>query len=133
MSTVVPDAVVPEFSPGCRPVVGDLDVDVGAGSLICEVFAPTDMPVLQGHFPEAPIVPGVALVGWAVELARAHQLVEGRCAAIASAKFRRLVQPGTRLTARLKASARGGPLHFEYQSGGETVAVGRLLFEPDRD
>lgn len=125
--------VVPEFSPGCRPVVSDVTVDADARSLSCQVVVPADMPVLRGHFPAAPIVPGVALVGWAVELARAHELVDGRLAAIASAKFRRLVRPGMRLTARLQASARGGPLHFEYLSGSETVAVGRLRFEPDRD
>jgi 3-hydroxymyristoyl/3-hydroxydecanoyl-(acyl carrier protein) dehydratase len=111
------------------PIVTDLVVDRGAGRLDCGLRVPFDMPIFRGHFPSRPIVPGVLQVGWAVELARAHELAEGRLGGIVAAKFRRLVRPGMLLDARLNRGPRAGQIEFQYASGHAVVATGRLQFE----
>ena len=111
------------------PIISDLVLDPGSRSLICRLRVPYDMPVFHGHFPTRPIVPGVVLVGWAVELARMHGLVTGRVAGISTAKFRRIVQPGMSLAARLEYGARAGQLQFSYELAGTEVTTGRVRFE----
>jgi 3-hydroxymyristoyl/3-hydroxydecanoyl-(acyl carrier protein) dehydratase len=115
------------------PLISDLSVDRVAGTLSCWFQVPTDLAIFRGHFPGAPIVPGVVQVGWVVELAREHGLATGRFAGISTVKFRRLVRPGNRLMACLRAGRQAGSLHFDYETGGTVVTTGRLRFECDHD
>lgn len=110
------------------PLVSELVVDAASRSLTCRLLVPYDMPVFRGHFPAVPVVPGVMQVGWAAELAREHGLIEGPLAGIESAKFRRLVQPGMHLAARLEQGARKGQLCFTFALGDAVIANGRLQF-----
>jgi len=113
-----------------EPVVLDLRLDPASRRIDCDVLIPLELAVFRGHFPSAPIVPGVLQVGWAADLARVHGLVAGSLTAIPTAKFRRLVQPGMRLRLRLEADPRGG-VQFEYRLGERVVSTGRLQFGSD--
>jgi 3-hydroxymyristoyl/3-hydroxydecanoyl-(acyl carrier protein) dehydratase len=122
-----------EGAPAWLPLVSDLSLDRAARSLSCRLQVPTDLAVFRGHFPGAAIVPGVMQVGWIVELAREHGLVNGRFAGIGTVKFRRLVRPGMRLLAHLGPGSRPGQLDFSCEAGAEVITAGRLLFAPDHD
>ena len=90
-----------------------------------EVSVPADHPAFAGHFPGRPILPGVVLLGWAVEtLGEALGEPVAVCE-IASAKFLRTVGPGTKLSIRL-AGQPGGPWRFDILDGAEPVATGSL-------
>jgi 3-hydroxyacyl-[acyl-carrier-protein] dehydratase len=115
------------------PVISELALDADSQSLNCRFLVPADLAIFRGHFPGVPIVPGIMQVGWAVELARAHGLVTGPCTGIITAKFRRLVQPGMRLEARLERSTPAGQLHFKYECDGAVVSIGRLQFGGGHD
>ena len=110
------------------PVISELAVEPGCRSLTCRLLVRHDMPVLRGHFPAMPMVPGVVMVGWATELARAHGLATGRFAGIITAKFQRIVRPGMHLEARLEQGARPGQLQFRYEFRDTVVSTGRLQF-----
>jgi len=115
------------------PVISELALGADLQSLTCRLLVPDDLPIFRGHFPTVPIVPGVVQIGWAVELARAHGLVTGRFKGITTAKFRRLVQPGMSLAARLEQGAPTGQLQFRYEFGGAVISTGRLQFGIDHD
>jgi 3-hydroxymyristoyl/3-hydroxydecanoyl-(acyl carrier protein) dehydratase len=115
------------------PVISDLALAADRQSLTCRLLVPRDLPIFRGHFPAVPIVPGVMQLGWAAELARAHGLVTGRFTGIITAKFRRLVQPGMLLEARLERGAATGQLQFRYETGGAVVSTGRLQFQVDNE
>jgi 3-hydroxymyristoyl/3-hydroxydecanoyl-(acyl carrier protein) dehydratase len=119
--------------PAWMPIVTDVAPDPGAGTLDCRLRVPYDMGIFRGHFPSAPIVPGVMQVGWAVELARAHGLADGPMTGIAGAKFRRVLRPGMCLDARLERGPRRGLVHFRYACGETVVATGRLQFGAGHD
>jgi 3-hydroxymyristoyl/3-hydroxydecanoyl-(acyl carrier protein) dehydratase len=119
--------------PAWLPRISDVTVDRTARSLSCRLQVPADLAVFRSHFPHAPIVPGVLQVGWAVELAREHGLATGRCEGISTVKFRRLVRPGMRLLAHLRAGKQPGELNFRYEAGDDVVTTGRLRFEGDHD
>lgn len=115
------------------PVIRELALDPQLRSLACHFIVPRDLPVLGGHFPGLPVVPGIMQVGWAAELARTHSLVTGRCTGIATAKFRRLLLPGMQIDLSLDGGSRSGQMQFRFRCGGDVVSVGRLLFGGSRD
>ena len=115
--------------PDWMPIVSDLELDRSELALRCRLQVPYDLPIFRGHFPSVPIVPGVLQVGWAIELARAHGLAAGRCRGISMVKFRRIVQPGMCLAARLATGQQNRQLQFSYELDGTVVTTGRLQIE----
>jgi len=90
-----------------------------------ELYIAADHPAYAGHFPGFPLLPGALLLDEALrEIARARgiDLTEWR---VASAKFLRIVRPGTALT--VSHTAAGSPtIRFAILSGSATVASGTL-------
>src|SRR5579862_8741583 len=82
-------------------------------------------PALAGHFPGAPVLPGVVLLD---ETVRALERVDGgaeRRWTISAAKFLKPVQPGETLTFEYEPLANGS-MRFAVSSAGRPVASGVL-------
>lgn len=91
------------------------------------VFA-ADHPAFAGHFPGAPIVPGVLLLDAALQAAEAGG---ARVAEIGSAKFLSPVGPGRPVA--LACAVQDGRARFEItDAAGQPVAAGQLQTEPPR-
>ncbi len=83
-----------------------------------------DHPAFAGHFPGAPVVPGVVLIDEAmvvIAAATGHQ-----CNGIAWVKFLLPVGPGQAMTIRYEPDSRGGT-RFEITAGTDQVATGSLV------
>ena len=132
MTEVLPIIGAPATLAGARPawlpVIRELVVDPSLRSMSCRFLVNHDLPVFRGHFPGAPIVPGIMQVGWAVELARNNRLVSGLCTGIVTAKFRRLMLPGMDIDAALERGSTAGQLQFSFRLRGDVVSTGRLQF-----
>ena len=89
---------------------------------------PHDLDYFHGHFPAAPIVPGVVQIKWAVELAGRHLGAGGTFAGMVALKFQQVMRPGISVTLSLRWAASDGKLHFAYQSDGARYGSGRLRF-----
>jgi 3-hydroxymyristoyl/3-hydroxydecanoyl-(acyl carrier protein) dehydratase len=110
------------------PAVRDVAIQPSLGILTCRLLVPHGLPIFTDHFQFVPIVPGVVQLGWVVELVRVHQLVVGSFAGIASAKFRRILQPGVELGVWLEPRRETGELQFEFALADFVVTCGRLRF-----
>jgi 3-hydroxyacyl-[acyl-carrier-protein] dehydratase len=84
-----------------------------------------DHPAFDGHFPGAPVLPGVVLLDEAI---RAIELADGgepRRWRVASVKFLRPVAPGEALMLEQERLA-GGTIRISILGAGRAVATGAL-------
>jgi 3-hydroxyacyl-[acyl-carrier-protein] dehydratase len=82
-------------------------------------------PAFDGHFPGAPVLPGVVLLD---ETVRAIELADGgqpRCWRVTSVKFLRAVVPGEALALE-QERLESGTVRFTVMSAGQAVATGAL-------
>jgi predicted LPLAT superfamily acyltransferase len=94
-------------------------------SVITTLTVDAAHPALAGHFPGAPVVPGVVLLD---ETLRALELANGGTGlhwTVSAAKFLKPVQPGETLTVESEPLANGA-LRFTVSSAGRLVASGVL-------
>jgi 3-hydroxymyristoyl/3-hydroxydecanoyl-(acyl carrier protein) dehydratase len=93
-----------------------------------EVTIAPDHPALPGHFPGAPVVPGVLLLDQVAQAARAA-LGCGPLSAVPRAKFAAPVLPGQCL--RIDITPRGATrAGFACFVDGTLVATGEMAFAP---
>lgn len=104
---------------------------VAAGRL--SLSFPADHPMFAGHFPAAPIVPGVLLLDAALHAIETTAAATGgpplrpgmALHRVGAVKFFRTVGPGEALSLRW-TSGPDGSVHFEWSSGVERVASGSI-------
>ena len=89
-----------------------------------------DHPALPGHFPDAPVVPGVLLL--AEGLRRLEMLVAApiQCRRIESAKFLQPVEAGAAVTAKLSLVERGQSSVVFFVAGTLVAHVKFLVAAP---
>lgn len=111
-------------------------IAVAGGDASCEIrlHVPAGLGCLEGHFPGAAVVPGVALVGWAEHYARQHLGATGEVRDLERMKFSRVLRPGRGLVLTLTQDDVRRAIGYRFRSaaGGPDYASGRLLFvEPE--
>lgn len=84
-------------------------------------------PYFQGHFPGAPILPGVAQLGFAERCAEALRGRAGALRQVKKMKFVHIIEPDVEVTLRI---VRRTPdeYTYEYLRGEQTCATGVLVF-----
>ena len=87
-----------------------------------------DLLVFDGHFPGAPILPGVAQVDWAIAFARERFALPPRFLRLDALKFSQPAVPGMTLDLELQWNAATGMLQFEYHSTAGRHSSGRIVF-----
>ncbi len=83
--------------------------------------------VLDGHFPGAPIVPGVAQLHWVVTLAMQAFGIPAAFLRAEVVKFQQPILPGDRVEVQLQWNPDKGSLQFKLASARGAHASGRLV------
>ena len=94
-----------------------------------ELSVPPDLAYFSGHFPTAPVLPGVVQVDWAMALGQALLHLPPRFAGMEVLKFQQLIRPGDQITLTLRFDAERGKLYFAFRNGGSPCSSGRILLE----
>lgn len=89
-----------------------------------------ELAAFDGHFPQALILPGVALLDWATRLAADAFGLAGNFQGMDTVKFQQLVRPGTELDFRLDWDPARSRLGFRFVSDAGAHGSGWLRFEP---
>jgi len=62
-----------------------------------DIHVPPDSPWFEGHFPGAPILPGVAQIGMAVDAIGKARNRELTISSVRRVRFKRMIRPGDQL------------------------------------
>jgi len=100
------------------------------GEWSLQLSVPPDLAYFSGHFPEAPVLPGVVQVEWALNLGRQLLKLDGAFAGMEVLKFQQLVRPGDEIQLHLRFDAERGKLYFAYRNATATCSSGRILLGP---
>jgi 3-hydroxymyristoyl/3-hydroxydecanoyl-(acyl carrier protein) dehydratase len=107
---------------------------ITTGSLMAEFQIRDDSPWFAGHFPEEPILPGVAVLAMAAEMIT---YLEGnlqrktRIAGLKRVRFRLPIRPRDMVTLELTCEKDDGILNYRFQAcvRGEIACTGVILSE----
>jgi 3-hydroxyacyl-[acyl-carrier-protein] dehydratase len=95
------------------------------------LFIAADHPVFPGHFPDAPVVPGVLLLSQVLDAADQWLGAAVRPLRLRQAKFPAPWLPGMQVLATLERD--GQQLRFEVTAGEQTLAQGVFELQADAD
>jgi 3-hydroxymyristoyl/3-hydroxydecanoyl-(acyl carrier protein) dehydratase len=111
------------------PVVDPIIVKHRAGlsSATVELLVPSNLHFFRGHFPGAPVVPGVVQIKWAIALAQRYFAIGESFAGLENVKFQRAMTPRARLTLTLEFEASVSKLSFLFASADARYSSGRVL------
>lgn len=87
-----------------------------------------DLAVFDGHFEALPVLPGVAQLGWAVELARGCFALPQGFQRVDALKFQRPVLPPVELELSLHWRSETAQLAFRFASAAGVHSSGRVVF-----
>jgi len=94
-----------------------------------EMAISKDLIVFDGHFSQhAAVVPGVALIDWAIRHGRSLFSFDHRFSRIEALKFQQVIRPDSNVNLDLEWNASKGILMFRYESSLGTHANGRIVF-----
>lgn len=126
----LPQAVVEAVLLAPRPkapeVLAQVEID---GEWNLHLAVPPDLAYFSGHFPTAPVLPGVVQVDWALSLGQQLMALAGTFAGMEVLKFQQLVRPGDEVQLHLRHDAARGKLYFTYRNEEATCSSGRILLE----
>lgn len=97
------------------------------GEWSLQLSVPPDLAYFSGHFPKAPVLPGVVQVEWALNLGRQLLNLSGKFAGMEVLKFQQLVRPGDEVQLHLRFDPERGKLYFAYRNDTATCSSGRIL------
>ena len=117
-------SLVPE---ALRPMLPTLVSQVLDGhTLTLQLRLDPELVWFAGHFPGAPLLPGVAQLHLAIGYACEQWAIEERFSGLEMLKFQRPLQPGVEVTLQLSWQAESRKLQFCYLKDGEAASSGRV-------
>ena len=97
------------------------------GEWSLQLIVPPDLAYFSGHFPTAPVLPGVVQVDWALSLGRQLLDLPPRFVGMEVLKFQQLVRPGDEIQLHLRFDRERGKLYFAYRNDTAACSSGRIV------
>lgn len=96
--------------------------------ITASVTADKDSPWFSGHFPNNPILPGIAQLGMVVDLISKPKEGSLSITGLSRVKFRKLIRPGDQLDIEVTRISSENHCIFKITSGNEDVCSGKMFF-----
>jgi acyl-coenzyme A synthetase/AMP-(fatty) acid ligase len=124
----LPQAEVEALLMAARPkapqVLEQVETD---GQWSLQLLVPPDLAYFSGHFPTAPVLPGVVQVDWALSLGRQLMDLPPRFVGMEVLKFQQLMRPGDEIQLHLRFDRERGKLYFAYRNDTAACSSGRIV------
>ncbi|POA22065.1 AMP-binding protein [Pseudomonas sp. FW300-N1A1] len=120
------DALLLAPRPKTPEVLEQVEAD---GQWSLQLSVPPDLAYFSGHFPQAPVLPGVVQVDWALSLGRQLMDLPEKFAGMEVLKFQQLLRPGDEVQLHLRFDPTRNKLYFTYRNETATCSSGRIVLE----
>jgi hypothetical protein len=114
------------FEPLHGPLIARETASEGAVKLELDIHP--ELEAFRGHFPQAPLLPGVVQVDWAIREGARRFGPLGTFRGLKSLKFQRPISPGMRVILTLSHLPAKGDLAFAYDSPAGRHSAGQAIF-----
>lgn len=105
-------------------------IEQDGGRLLFGLIVPESLYYFDGHFADAPVLPGVVQVDWAIHYGRRHFALPPSFGGINALKFQHVILPESPLFLELLHDPVKSSLQFRYFSDAGPHSGGRILFGP---
>lgn len=92
-----------------------------------ELQIPHDLTYFSGHFPTAPVLPGVVQVDWALHFAHQQMSIPSYFSGMEVLKFQQLIRPGDTVELSLRFEPEKTKLYFSFSMADVPCSSGRIL------
>lgn len=96
--------------------------------ITAQVTTDAQSPWFAGHFPDDPVLPGIAQLKMVADVIGATHEEGLRMTGLSRIKFRKIVRPGDLLDISAVPGKEKGQYAFRITSGNEEVCSGMMLF-----
>ncbi len=96
------------------------------GSLSAQVHVPADSSWFSGHFPDWPVLPGIAQIHMVYELVHHALDFPVQVVEVSRVRFKQRIAPDDRLNVVAEARPEDGRYAFRITRGGEVVCTGNM-------
>ena len=106
-----------------------IQIEKSVSNLIsAEIQVLPESPWFCGHFPEEPILPGIAQLGMVFDAICQLTDQELKISAVSRVRFKQIIRPGDRLTITAQSLAdRDEAFSFRVLAGGEVACNGVMI------
>lgn len=104
------------------------DLHVDGDTLVAALFIPEDVCFFDGHFDGFPVLPGVAQLHWAINLAVENFRIKGAFSSIDMLKFMRVIRPNQTVTLTVSYNADKQVIDFSYSADDILHSKGKVAF-----
>lgn len=105
-------------------------IKVDKGEMAARVTMDRNSPWFSGHFPDDPVLPGIAQLKMVADLIAASREDHRRPTGLSRIKFRKIVRPGEQLDIYAAPGVIKDQYLFRITSGDENVSSGMMFFAP---
>ena len=95
-------------------------------SVVLSLQIPKDLFQFEGHFPDMPVLPGVAQLDWAAQFTESHLGVKEGIGEVTQLKFRALITPEIALELHLEHQPQKNRVRFEFKDQKAVYSSGFL-------
>jgi 3-hydroxyacyl-[acyl-carrier-protein] dehydratase len=99
-----------------------------ATTITASVTTQVNSPWFTGHFPNNPILPGIAQLGMVVDLIAKTKEGDLCITGLSRVKFRKIIRPGDQLDIQVTCDELENHFMFKITSGNEDVCSGKMFF-----
>ena len=105
---------------------------MGKDEIAARVTTDGQSPWFSGHFPDNPILPGIAQLKMVADIIAASREDDAHMTGLSRIKFRKIVRPGELLDIHATVSLSENQYAFRITSSTEEVCSGMMLFAKKR-
>jgi acyl-coenzyme A synthetase/AMP-(fatty) acid ligase/3-hydroxymyristoyl/3-hydroxydecanoyl-(acyl carrier protein) dehydratase len=105
-----------------------LSLQNAGNALLISARVPETLQYFEGHFPQAPVVAGVAQIAWVAHFAREHLGLQGDFSGMEQLKFQQLLRPATEFTMHIEYQREKSRLIFRLSREENNYSSGRLVY-----